>query len=374
MNSTMKRHPLFKPVAALAGVFLALFIAEAAAAFWVKIVIPWTDPATARELEIIEHNDRRWMGHPYTNFAPTPGFRITGIQGDVISQHNSLGFRGAEFTKEKPAGTFRVVLLGGSAAYSSRIPEDSRTITTRLQANLYELGYKNVQVINAGVSAYSTAEALGELQFRVLELSPDLVIVYEAINDLHNRYVPPDLFFADNRGRVRVWPGQEFPWWTTSYLGRLIGRKMGLLNKSLFVDYYVAAPTYLGHTSEVKNVDYAAILKRNGTKYFRENLVSILAICRIRKIGVMIASYASTDERKDLGYLKTKNYEQGLREMNETIRDFAKEFSVPYFDYASVMPKDASLWRDEVHVTAEGAAVTGKLFANFIVQNGLIKK
>ena len=39
------------------------------------------------------------------------------------------------------------------------------------------------EVINAGIPGWTTAESLINLHFRVLELSPDMVIICHAVND-----------------------------------------------------------------------------------------------------------------------------------------------------------------------------------------------
>src|SRR5207249_2644662 len=44
-------------------------------------------------------------------------------------------------------------------------------------------GHKRVEVINAGTHGWSSAESLINFQFRLLELNPDMIVVYEGIND-----------------------------------------------------------------------------------------------------------------------------------------------------------------------------------------------
>ena len=39
------------------------------------------------------------------------------------------------------------------------------------------------EVINAGTPGWTSAESLINLQFRLLELNPDMIIIYEAVND-----------------------------------------------------------------------------------------------------------------------------------------------------------------------------------------------
>jgi len=97
---------------------------------------------------------------------------------------NSEGFRGPEISKEKPDGTYRIFLVGGSTAFGSGVKDDE-TPSAHLQ-KLFEdakLDFK-VEVINAGIPG---AWSYGEVKFvkeRLMEYEPDLFIIYDGVNDL----------------------------------------------------------------------------------------------------------------------------------------------------------------------------------------------
>ena len=67
---------------------------------------------------------------------------------------NSLGFRGAEFSKEKPLGTYRIFIVGGSTTFGTGV-ENHNTIPSLLQ-NFYSNGkfddIKQIEVINTGIN------------------------------------------------------------------------------------------------------------------------------------------------------------------------------------------------------------------------------
>ena len=62
-------------------------------------------------------------------------------------------------------------------------------------------------------------------------------------------------------------------------------------------------------------------------------------------------------------------YQFGLNQHNQIITGLGAYFQVPVFDFANVMDKDVSLWKDGVHLSKEGEALKGKLVADYIVQN-----
>ena len=116
-------------------------------------------------------------------FVPTPGYRIQGNQVNISI--NSLGFRGDEFTREKPHNTVRIAVLGASTTFNAEVSSNHATWPHRLQETLRAahpgLG---IEVINASLGGYVSSDNLKSLRHRVLPLEPDLVIYYEANNEI----------------------------------------------------------------------------------------------------------------------------------------------------------------------------------------------
>jgi hypothetical protein len=94
--------------------------------------------------------------------------------GDVVT--NSLGFRGREYPAPKPPGAFRILGLGDSFTFGRHAPDE--VYLELLEARLLALGLGfPVEVINAGVPGYDTAQELGQLRKVGLGLGPDLVLL-----------------------------------------------------------------------------------------------------------------------------------------------------------------------------------------------------
>lgn len=93
--------------------------------------------------------------------------------------------------------------------------EDYReTYPDLLNKYLHNAGIESVEVINAGVAGYSSYNNLINISFRILPLEPDLIILYQGINDIDKRFVyPSERYLVDNSGAVapnisdRVMPG-----------------------------------------------------------------------------------------------------------------------------------------------------------------------
>ena len=96
---------------------------------------------------------------------------------------NNLGFRGKDFQIQKPKGVFRIICLGDSVTAGFGVG-DRGTYPAQLEAMLKRL-YPDcaVEVINLGVTGYSSFQGRN-LFFRLGEkLKPDLVIVGFGPND-----------------------------------------------------------------------------------------------------------------------------------------------------------------------------------------------
>jgi hypothetical protein len=92
---------------------------------------------------------------------------------------NSRGFRDAERAYEKPAGIYRIAVLGNSWTEALQVPQ-SETYTASLQSGLDGKACfeeKRVEVLNFGVAGYSTAQELLLLQKEVWKYHPDLVLL-----------------------------------------------------------------------------------------------------------------------------------------------------------------------------------------------------
>jgi len=94
---------------------------------------------------------------------------------------NSQGFRGPEFSVEKPGGVFRIVCLGDSVTYGFKVDNDEcyPALLLKFQGNPEQM-----EVINAGVPGYSSLQGMRQLERDVLSLAPDLLIVSFGNNDI----------------------------------------------------------------------------------------------------------------------------------------------------------------------------------------------
>lgn len=306
--------------------------------------------------------------HHYMIYRPTPGY--VGER----SQMNSLGYRGPEISREKPKGTFRIVLLGGSSTFDTSIASNAFTFAAQLERELrLHYHHKNVEVVNAGVPGFTSWESLINLEFRVLDIEPDMIIYCEAVNDVHARLVIPSSYASDNSGMRRWWSVPPTPWWEHSCFLRVTARLSGSArSRQVQLEDVCWAPTakYAMDRANTTRETLLGFLSANQPIYYRRNIENMVAIAREHGLKVVLATWAHTPVWHD--YTATTAYEQGIKENNEVVESIAQQDQIPLFDYAAVMPTDAKYWDDGRHVTEIGAKKKAELFAAFLEDQRLI--
>jgi lysophospholipase L1-like esterase len=214
---------------------------------------------------------------------------------------------------------------------------------------------------------------LVNLEFRVMDLDPDLVIIYEGTNDVHARMVEPSAYRGDDLGRRQAWQVPPVPLWEHSAFLRILSRMMNV-TRQVSIDDFVSSPTYWSWPFEFRlsenDVDPAKILEKNPPIYFQRNLENMIAIAKEQGTEVLFSTWAYSQDLND--YASKDYYQQGFEENNEIVKEVANRHHIPLFDFAAVMPQDAKYWADGRHVNEAGALVKAALFAEFIHTQRLI--
>jgi lysophospholipase L1-like esterase len=359
---------------AVAGVIVALGLAEGAARYWVRNLVDdehtrlLYDPGLTHPVMV------RYQAHQYEGYILRPGW----VSEDGLDRVNSFGYRGAEIEIPKPDGVFRIIALGGSTTYSTSIRDWRDAYPAQLERVLREeYGYTNVEVINGGVGDHNSWESLVNLEFRALDLEPDLVILYQNTNDVDARLVPPDTYRGDNSGLRKPWDAEAmrrataWPMRVPSVLWRIAGVNFGWLDAE-YLDLRAvikkpcsgakAVPGCLGMTPE-------EALEANPPIYYERNVRDIVAVARANGAEVLLLSWAYSTNFPYRPY-----YETAWVEHNQVIRRLADELDTYFYDLEATMPPDDKYWTDGRHMTIEGDHVRAELIAAYLDEAGAIPK
>ncbi|MHB9154683.1 MAG: SGNH/GDSL hydrolase family protein [Endomicrobiales bacterium] len=103
---------------------------------------------------------------------------------------NSFGMRDREYSRAKPAGVFRILLLGDSICQLGRWHE---YLEEALNLD------RPVEILNAGVSAWGLNQYYLYLKHKGLQFEPDLVLIGLCLNDVDARETP--IIFPNRKQR-----------------------------------------------------------------------------------------------------------------------------------------------------------------------------
>jgi hypothetical protein len=183
---------------------------------------------TGRALWVYDRT-KGWFHAPYST-----GRSDLGGPDQGLVRINALGLRGGEVRPAKAPGTKRVLVLGDSFVFGVGVDEE-HLFTSRLSELLTDSPGGPYEVVNMGVSGYSTDQEY--LLFRELgrTLGPDLVLLVVTDNDFsgnavgfaYARYYKPTFVLEDGRldlrnvpvpeldagQRVKLWLAQESNVW-----------------------------------------------------------------------------------------------------------------------------------------------------------------
>jgi lysophospholipase L1-like esterase len=274
---------------------------------------------------------------------PEPGYAIGPIR------INSLGFRGAEIEQPKPPGRIRVAFLGASTTFCVEVSALETTwphlVVEGLRTAAPDLDF---DYVNGGVGGFTAAESLVNLERRVAPFQPDVIVYYEATNDLT----------ADTR-RLAMQAGLYEPeedapapigdWWLTYFL---IEKNLVQFRRS--------------REKSAQLVFEPRVLARD----FEERLTRLVQAAQSRAPVVVLATFAVQMRREQtpelqraaaasalyyMPFLDPASLLDGYAEYNRVIRTVADTTGVILIEGEADIPGDPEHFADSVHFRDPGS-------------------
>jgi hypothetical protein len=122
---------------------------------------------------------------PVLGWSKTPGLKgVYAADGDAVEALNSRGLRGEDYPYEKPAGAYRILVLGDSFA-EGRLVDIHDTTFAVLERQLRDTrSTPRYEVISAGTAGYSTDQALLYFTHEGRRYEPDVTVLMFYENDV----------------------------------------------------------------------------------------------------------------------------------------------------------------------------------------------
>jgi len=224
------------------------------------------------------HTDVKYGDFVIRRIKPNSIFWHTSIDGRWKFTTNSAGFRNyKDFSYEKPKNVYRVLSIGDSHTQGYEVRQE---YTFSAIAEKYLKKHNiNAEVLNTGVSGFSTAEELVFLENEGYKYQPDAVILGFFANDYEDN-LKANLFKLDQNGKLIVnkrthIPGvriQNFIYHLpfVKWLG-----ENSYFYSVLFNGTWAYFKKRLAKNASEKNLEYAVSTRENFTQY-QEDLTAKL--------------------------------------------------------------------------------------------------
>lgn len=188
---------------------------------------------------------------------------------------NSDGFRGDDIIKPKPNNVFRIVCLGDSCTYGLMIKDDREVYPKILEKiiNDENVTNKRVEVINGGVSGYSSYQGLQLLKNQVIGLQSNVIAIYYGLNDCiwANKFSDKEMKIAP------VWIGKF-----DDFFGKFAVPKTIKL-----ILYYLRDNSYYVDSDSMNDLE-----RRVDLEDYEKNLKEIIRISRENQVKVILLNIA----------------------------------------------------------------------------------
>jgi lysophospholipase L1-like esterase len=315
----------------------------------------WPRTRSAAFYQQIEVLRRIYRGHAYLNTAPREG-GTAAVFGKRASL-DRLGYRSPERPRAKPPGVARVLLSGGSTTFDVLAPDDAETWPRLLETRLRATN-PTIEIWNAGFPGWTSQESVISLAIRDLDLSPDLCVLYQGINDLQPAsHRPFDPEYEHGHAELaRRALGLELP--PPSWLGRsLLVEKLRDLGGGPADPWQALAASGTAQRQ--------ARIAPEGVAAFERNVRSFAALAGSRGAGVLLVTQPirirAANRAADLAYLagwdpelKPEAAPGELARLNEVVRRLAAQGVGELADAEREIAWEDADFGDPLHYTDGG--------------------
>lgn len=277
-----------------------------------------------------------WRDDPREFTSP---FFTTYEEPRPFSDQDGFEFHNGWISRTKSPDELRVICFGGSTTVNRR---EGTSYAQLLEQRLSKAALgRTVRVLNAGGDGFSTAHVLVNLALRNLEAQPDVITVYENINDLSAIH-----FGARTASDYANKYHDDF------YLG--MRHRTGFIAELTKISRLARSAVHRVHALRFPEPESGTAQDwRPVMVHYERNLRSIVAVARAHGIAVVLATQpASAQLRADPGFSA----------FNEVVRRLAAELDVPLVDVAAQVQDEACFLPDQIHYTPAGVRAVADAF------------
>ncbi len=355
-----------------------------------------------------------FLRHKYHNFeSNTYRYTIDSfhpfLQAKLTKEDNltinSLGFRSEEIKQQKQAGTYRIVVLGGSTVLNREVSFEKNAVRLLEKKLRKEFPDRKIEVINAGKDYYTSEHSLIQYLFVIKDLDPDLIIMWHGINDMVFGSCPREGIFS--HGEVKsdyshvlgpvtqvamqyftIPPVMQIKLVTADFIAKALKDNLysDLIKPKEQREIAYVAQEYKDNknTISVKNFPSLSVYKRNLESFIAATKADGVPIILGDQPSLYKTNNSSEETQKILAtqlicikdgkYYDAQSMKSGLDSFNMATKRIAVDNELLFVDLDKGVPKNLNYFLDNVHYTEKGNAQIAELLYNVIVSNELLIK
>ncbi len=328
------------------------------------------------------------------------------LQAQLVSDRelhvNSLGFRGDEIAIKKPENTYRIVIVGGSTVLNREVSYEKNAARLLEKKLRVEYPDKRIEVINAGKDGYNSEHSIIQYLFNIKDLSPDLIIMWQGINDFYLSCTPSDneygtfkrdyshAFGALMRMAIDYFKPQPLVSFKSVAWDIVVKNLRDNLYSDFVIPYKEKAFTMLAEKYRQGGKEYTDVSEFPSLSTYSRNLNSFIHSVKADGVHLILGNQAnlyknnvSVDEAKKLifpnlvcrkngKYYSMRSIKNGVEQFNNVTQKTAEENKVPFIDFDAILPKNLGYFMDSVHYTEKGNALIASTIFDYIKESHLI--
>jgi lysophospholipase L1-like esterase len=284
---------------------------------------------------------------------------------------NSFGFRSPEIEKVKPPSKLRIAFLGGSTTYCAEVSSNEMTWPYLVWKALHERWPTlDLDYINAGVPGYTTETLLHSLQARVSQFQPDVIVIYEATNDLSaNSY---DL--AREQGVVQARQEETIGWLGRhSLLVYLIGKNLEVQRQQWRAESRVSKISLdMARLDAMFRRDYTNLVE--ASKIVAPLVITVTFSARIRpEQSAEDRHAAAITSLYYMPYMRIDDLITAFDSYNQVIREVAEGHGAILIGDEYSIPGDALHYVDSVHFKDAGSILMARRVAQALIASPAVQ-
>jgi hypothetical protein len=297
----------------------------------------------------------KYKGHPFIAYTGNPDYYVDNFNSNGKQYpFNNMGFVGNNFNYENTENKIRVACIGGSTT------ERGYPAITEYQLNKLFKDSLRFEVMNFGVSGWTSANSLVNYILNVKSFNPDYVLIHHGWNESRVRNTPESLFRTDYSHALTYFHEPEI-------IDKLPIR-LSVLYRILKIKYaYTPDWLYLGDATTDNNRQLTELTFNNGKELdvFARNINTIVDLCLLNNTKVILSTQPFSLTKEDIT-------SKAIEQANDVIRAIysKNQPAVLLLDLDNAVTGNMNnIFTDLAHMNHTGTFYKGSEFARMIINN-----